>query len=93
MKLQPQGLMCPGASNWGDWDQKCLSAAAGGIHNVHMCIYIHVYIHTYIFNAFIYKYMHVYTHIYSLLSAREGNRIKHLCLHFCDSVFCPCCSF
>lgn len=44
--LQPQDLLCPGVSHWGDWDlgadtgqMEHLSSAAGGIHTAHMCVY------------------------------------------------------
>ena len=45
----PQGLVRPGAGNWGDWDTgaateqtKCLSPATGGMHIAHMytCTYV-----------------------------------------------------
>ena len=43
--LHPQGLIHPGASNWGDWDPgaaagqtECLSQAAGGIHVIYIYI-------------------------------------------------------
>lgn len=47
MGLQPSGLVCPDASNEGDWDQgaatgqtEYLSPAAGWTHLVHMHIRI-----------------------------------------------------
>lgn len=49
--LQPQGLVCPGACSWGDWDPEAangqtgwLSPAAGGIHiGVHINICVRMY--------------------------------------------------
>lgn len=40
MWQQPQGLVCPGTSNWGDWDPgaEYLSLAAGGTHTVHVSV-------------------------------------------------------
>ena len=41
--------MCPGDSNWGDWDLSgsywtdCLSPAAGGLHLAGMYIYSHLW--------------------------------------------------
>lgn len=47
LELWPQGLVCPCASNWKDWDPgaaaqqtECLSLTAGGIHMVYLCKYI-----------------------------------------------------
>ena len=54
--LQPQGLICPDDSNWGDWDPgaaagqtECLSLAAGGIQVV--CVYIYVFLLVYLLPA------------------------------------------
>ena len=51
--MRPQGLLCPGANNWGDWIPRSatrqaerLSPAAGGTHLVHMYIYTLVDLHT-----------------------------------------------
>lgn len=50
--MQPRGLLCPGASNWGDRipraatrQAECLSPAAGGTHLVHIYIYTPVDFH------------------------------------------------
>lgn len=53
--------MCPGASNWRDWDSEAatgqtesLSPAAEEIHLVRtymcVCVYINIYIYTYLFS-------------------------------------------
>lgn len=42
MGQQPRGLVCPGTSNWRDWDPgaECLNPAAAGIHTVHMLLHV-----------------------------------------------------
>lgn len=70
--LQPRRLVCPGGSNWGDWDPwtatgqiECLGwRAAAGIHLVHMHIYIPI-------NGA------------SSWSAREANRMRLLFTFVC----------
>ena len=48
-RLEPWGLVCPGACNWADWNRgattgqaKCLSPSAGGI-----CVVCIVYMYIY----------------------------------------------
>ena len=50
--LWPQGLICPGASNWEDSDPgaangqaECLSPVAGGIHVMHAHVHARVCVH------------------------------------------------
>jgi len=87
--LQPQGLICPGASNWGDWGPGEAAGQTAAVsepsswrhlHCTYLCV---LYTYTYVYNISVHTCMSVYIGIYTYICNTHMSVYIGIHIHLC----------